>query len=237
MYDLFYSKNQNLLRAHQVYLDSITEQKEYANHNFQLGINTTRIIYTDPKLLGFVIARHKFVAKMMDGYKKVLEIGCQEGFGSVIVAQHVQHLVAIDFYKPYIRSCNQRLSKLNNIEFRGFDIIDGPIKESFDGVFALDVVEHLDPVSENDFMLNIVKSLSDNTGVCIIGTPSLESQQYASESSKIGHINCKTGAQLYDFCKGFFHNVFMFAMNDEVLHVGFLKMAHYIFALCTHPKK
>jgi hypothetical protein len=32
----------------------------------------------------------------------------------------------------------------------------------------------------------------------------------------------------------FFHNVFIFCMNDEVLHTGFHKMAHYIFALgCT----
>jgi hypothetical protein len=30
----------------------------------------------------------------------------------------------------------------------------------------------------------------------------------------------------------FFHNVFMFSMNDEVVHTGYHKMAHYLFALC-----
>ena len=30
----------------------------------------------------------------------------------------------------------------------------------------------------------------------------------------------------------FFRNVFMFSMNDEVIHTGHHKMAHYLMALC-----
>ncbi len=114
-------------------------------------------------------------------------------------------------------------------------MIDGPIEENFDGAFAMDVIEHIDPRDEDRFMENVAASLSDH-GVFIVGSPSLESQKYASEPSKIGHINCKTGKQLHDFCKRFFHNVFMFGMNDEVLHTGFLPMAHYLIALCANPK-
>ena len=33
-----------------------------------------------------------------------------------------------------------------------------------------------------------------------------------------------------------FHNVFMFAMNDEVVHTGYHKMAHYLFALACERK-
>jgi len=29
----------------------------------------------------------------------------------------------------------------------------------------------------------------------------------------------------------FFHNVFIFSMNDEVVHTGFHKMANYVFAI------
>ena len=32
-----------------------------------------------------------------------------------------------------------------------------------------------------------------------------------------------------------FRNVFIFSMNDEVVHTGFYPMAHYLFALCCHP--
>ena len=33
-----------------------------------------------------------------------------------------------------------------------------------------------------------------------------------------------------------FHNVFMFLMNDEVVHTGYHPMAHYIIALGAHKK-
>ena len=71
----------------------------------------------------------------------------------------------------------------------------------------------------------------DTNGVGIIGIPSLESQSYASIQSKIGHVNCKSAPDLKALMEKFFHNVFIFSMNDEVVHTGFHKMAHYVFAV------
>jgi hypothetical protein len=34
----------------------------------------------------------------------------------------------------------------------------------------------------------------------------------------------------------YFHSVFMFSMNDEVVHTGYHKMAHYLFAVAAHKK-
>jgi hypothetical protein len=85
-------------------------------------------------------------------------------------------------------------------------------------------------------MTNVVASLSEH-GVLVLGAPSLESQQYASAASKAGHINCKSGEDMRAFCNRFFHKVFMFGMNDEVVHTGYLPMAHYLIALCVYPKK
>ena len=34
----------------------------------------------------------------------------------------------------------------------------------------------------------------------------------------------------------FFHNVFIFSMNDEVIHTGFYPMAHYLWAIGVGPK-
>ena len=55
--------------------------------------------------------------------------------------------------------------------------------------------------------------------------------------SKIGHINCKNKNSLRKLMLNFFHNVFMFSMNDEVVHTGYDKMSHYIFAVCANKKK
>jgi hypothetical protein len=35
----------------------------------------------------------------------------------------------------------------------------------------------------------------------------------------------------------YFHNVFMFSSNDEVVHTGYFKMSHYLIALCCGPKR
>jgi hypothetical protein len=73
-------------------------------------------------------------------------------------------------------------------------------------------------------------------GVTSIGVPSLESEQYASEDSKLGHINLKSQKDLKATLSSFFHTVLIFSMNDEVVHTGFAAMAHYSFALCTGKK-
>ena len=37
--------------------------------------------------------------------------------------------------------------------------------------------------------------------------------------------------------KIFFKHVFLFSMNDEVVHTGFEKMAHYLFVVCCAKKQ
>lgn len=74
-------------------------------------------------------------------------------------------------------------------------------------------------------------------GALILGIPSLESQVYASEGSKMEHVNCKSGEDFKEFCKKYFHHVFVFSVNDEVVHTGFYPMAHYLFALCVGVKE
>ena len=33
-----------------------------------------------------------------------------------------------------------------------------------------------------------------------------------------------------------FHNVFIFGVNDEVVHTGFIKMAHYLIGMGCYRK-
>jgi 2-polyprenyl-3-methyl-5-hydroxy-6-metoxy-1,4-benzoquinol methylase len=92
------------------------------------------------------------------------------------------------------------------------------------------VIEHIAKEQELRFVGNIVKSLTPH-GVLILGSPSLESQAYASPLSKAGHVNCKDARGLRGLMQQFFHNVFVFSMNDEVVHTGYSPMAHYLLAL------
>lgn len=204
--------------------------------NFDLGPVNKWGLIDDPKRLGFLLSRHKFVAKMLDGKDSVLDIGCQEGLGALIVSKAVGRITAVDFYRSHIEAAKAGIGRAApNITFLGHDIIDGPAPGVFDAAYSMDVFEHIDPAQCDLYMKHVIASLRPN-GVFIIGIPSLESQQYASKYAREGHINCRSGADLRDYCKKFFHNVFMFGMNDEVVHTGYFPMCQYLIAVCVGQK-
>ena len=173
---------------------------------------------------------------MLSGKDKVMEVGCSDAFASRVVQQEVGRLVAVDFDPVFIEDARERMQTDGwECECRVHDMLSGPVDGDFDAAYSLDVLEHIQPANEREFVGNIAESLEPN-GVAIIGCPSLESQAYASEGSKKGHVNCKTGEDLRGLMLDFFENVFLFSMNDEVVHTGYSPMAHYLFALCVGRK-
>jgi len=201
----------------------------------KLGLMINESWNQDPKRTLFTLSRYKFVAKMFSGMSDVLEIGCADAFGTRIVQQTVNNLTAIDFDPVFIDDVESRKNTNWPIECFVHDLLDEPVPGKFDGIFCLDVLEHIDPKQENTFIINMISSLKDN-GSVIIGLPSIESQEYASPQSKKGHVNCKSGEDFKQLMKKYFYNVFLFSMNDEVVHTGFDKMSHYLFTLCCGVK-
>jgi len=196
-----------------------------------LGLMTGWTWYDDPRRLAFLLARYKFVAKMLEGCGDVLEVGCGDGFGARIVAQTVGSVTAIDIEPEFIASAEQQKCDRFPIRFVVHDIVAAPVEGRFDAAYSMDVLEHIDPSKEDRFLTNMIASLTDN-GVCIVGMPSLESQPYASFYSRIGHVNCKEQPAFKALMQKYFDNVFIFSMNDEIVHTGYSKMSHYHIALC-----
>lgn len=189
-----------------------------------LGAMHAHSFELDPKHLCFVLARYHFVARMLVGKRNVLEAGCGDGTGARLVRPVVGNLVGMDIVPP--------------LDYPGV-FVRGDVRKDaqqiaggWDAVFALDVLEHIDPDEERMALDCMTRHLRAD-GVCIIGMPSLESQPYASAMSKRYHVNCKTEDELRDTMEQSFRNVFMFGMNDSVLHTGFGPMCHYRLALCT----
>ena len=201
----------------------------------RLGLVANQIWQDDPRHLLFSLARYKFVSKMLSGKRKVLEVGCGDAFGAGIVLQEVGALCAVDFDPVFVKDVNERMDDRRRFECRVHDILTGPVEGVFDAAYSLDVIEHIPMEKEEVFLSNIVASLEPH-GVLIVGTPSLQSQAYASAASREGHVNCKEHQGLKELLLKCFHNVFLFSMNDEVVHTGFYPMAHYLFALCTGKK-
>jgi 2-polyprenyl-3-methyl-5-hydroxy-6-metoxy-1,4-benzoquinol methylase len=201
----------------------------------RLGVLKNWEWHDDPKRVLFSMARYKFIAKMLAGRRNVLEIGCGDAFNAPIVMQSVEKLTVTDFDPLFIEDAlkNRRAPYLYDAAV--LDIVRDEIKGTFDAVYSLDVLEHI-PASDEDAVLTKVAKALTHDGVAIIGMPSLESQLYASPASKEGHINCKTAPDLKALMEKYFHTVFIFSMNDEVVHTGYHKMAHYLLALCCHKR-
>jgi 2-polyprenyl-3-methyl-5-hydroxy-6-metoxy-1,4-benzoquinol methylase len=200
----------------------------------RLGLMSNQAWHDDPRHLLFLLARYKFVAKVLSGKDQVLEVGCADAFATRVVLQEVGAITAIDFDPVFVSDVQERMDPDWRFECKVHDMLEGPVAGHFDAAYSLDVLEHISPAQEQRFVGNIAASLHRH-GVLIVGSPSLQSQAYASKPSREGHVNCKDHKGLRALMEAHFRNVFIFSMNDEMVHTGYYPMAHYLFALCVTP--
>jgi len=202
----------------------------YKQEPVQLGPYTSHIWKNDPKHLGFLLARYKFCAKMLQGKGDVLEIGCGDAFGTPIVAQMVGSVHGVDWEPLLLEDNAKRLRHFKNCSFSELDITKKSTKAKHDAAFCLDVIEHIPLEREHLFMSNICKSIKSDA-ICIIGTPNITAGEYATKESREGHVNLKSHSNLRELLGRYFVNVFLFSMNDEVVHTGYYPMAHYLIGV------
>jgi len=216
----------------------ITQKEAYrlgTDHQFidsvELGPWTSYSFLHDPKHIGFVLARYKFCAKMLEGMGRVLEVGCGDAFGTAVVAQHVKEVLAIEPDARHVAGNKERMGQIKNIEFRQGTIQSLKLpKGSFDGAYSIDVIEHLDKHLNSPFVAAQARTLKKD-GACIIGTPNVTANAYASQRSRVQHINLHSQKSLKTLMEKYFKRVFLFGMNDEVLHTGYAPMCHYMFGM------
>ena len=204
--------------------------------SLKMGPWTSYSLLHDPRHMCFVLSRYKFCAKMFEGKNNVLEVGCGDGFGIAVVAQVVNRVLGIDSEERLIKGNRERLKMIKKIEFRSLNICQEVPDEMFDATFSIDVIEHLDPQLNKPFMENQCACLKED-GICIVGTPNLTAFKYAKDLNKVQHINSKSHKSLRKQMERYFKNVFIFSMNDEVVHTGFGPMAHYLFAMGVGIKR
>ena len=97
----------------------------------KLGPWTSHIWRHDPRHLGFLLARYKFVAKMFEGKDKVLEVGCGDAVGTPVVLQTAKAVHGIDFEPLVLNDASSRFENegVDNARFWVHDILDGPVEE------------------------------------------------------------------------------------------------------------
>lgn len=203
------------------------DMREIVAEQHAMGGMTAETWERDPRHLGFMLARYKVVAKLLEGKTSALEVGCGDGTGARIVRQHVPWVYGVDLDQQSVAEARRLSSKKWPIHFQVGDIMQGGFALCVDAVYCLDVFEHIAPDQEEVFLRN----LRAQAPMCIIGTPSLESQAYASEGSRAGHVNCVTKAGLREHMQRHWKHVFVLGMNDEMLHCGHDAMTHYLIGV------
>lgn len=201
-----------------------------------MGTTASYTWRNDPRHVLFTMARYKFCAKMLEGKKKVLEVGCGDGFCLPIMLQTVGTVHGIDLEPSLVEENKRTHAKEERTSFEAIDLTKDYPKGPFDAAYSLDVIEHIPPEIEDVFMSNIARSLTDD-GVLIMGTPNVTASAYASEVSQIGHINLKSGEELRSLLGKHFNNTFLFSMNDEMVHTGYTPMAHYVIVMGVGVKR
>lgn len=203
--------------------------------NFILPKNISTMMVRDSRSVLFNLSRHKFVAKMLKDKRNILDVGCGEGFGTGFVSgmNNNQKCTGIDRIDDNISEANSKIKKYySNTKFLSKDIFKKPKIGKFDGIYSLDMLEHVNKKKEHLYFKNI-KNLMKKSAIFIVGMPSIESQKYASIQNKKQHINCKNLYELKKTCDTYFKFTLPFSMNDEVVHTGYDKMSQYIFVVCS----
>lgn len=203
---------------------------------FPLGPINAESLLHDPKHLCFTLSRYKFAVKMLASASTVVEIGCGEGLGAFVFQSDTKaKYIGVDFDETQIEYAISHVlpRTKDRAQFIRADLIAQPLSvKNADGLLMLDVIEHIHPDEEKSFLTNCFESLGDRA-VAIVGTPSLHAHAHASPRSQEGHINLFDPTRLVSTLKGHFPHVFLFSMNDEMVHTGYSKMAHYLMALCV----
>ena len=168
-----------------------------------LGLHSTFNYIHSPRHLLHSLSRYKFASKVIGHNKRILEVGCSDGFCTTILSENSKEVIAVDTDEKAILETFNPLNE-SNIKFKCVDITNSNDVDNI-GVF--------------------------DAAVCIIGTPNITASQYASKASMDAHINLFDAERLKKVMSHRFKKVVLFSMNDEIVHTGYYTMAHYLICV------
>ena len=73
-------------------------------------------IKTDPRRVLFALSHYKFAAKMIGAGKTVLEVGCNDGTGTLFLAESAKKVVAVDIDEKAIREAKDNFESDRRIQ-------------------------------------------------------------------------------------------------------------------------
>lgn len=111
--------------------------------------------------------RYLFAVEFCKG-KRVLDLGCGEGYGPNILASVAKEVVGIDIDETTVNHAHNKYTR-SNLKFLCGSVIDVPIhNQKYDVIVSFELLEHID---NHDQYIAEVKRLLANDGLFIVSTP------------------------------------------------------------------
>ncbi len=175
---------------------------------------------------------YKFAAKLIGKSKKVLDVGCGEGFGTFLLGKECGWSKGIDSDSAAITIGKNNFTE-EVVQFAQEDIFKSASGEKFDAVVSFSTIEHISSESTRSFWRILSQQLKPE-GLVIVGTPSPSSQVFSSTTKD--PINPYTHDRLEAEISSHFEYVFPFGANGEVIHTSSLSSAQYYIVVGCKQK-
>lgn len=183
-----------------------------------------------PLDLFILLARYKFAGRLLQPSDLVLDAGCGQGTGSVLLAKFAKRVVGVDTDSDLVESARREYA-IDSVSFEVANVLDlGDYVGRFDAVVSMDVIEHFSEDDGRTVASNLASTLKDG-GLMVLGTPNIRSQQFASERRRATHPHEYDHASLRRLLQGDLRRVMIFSMTDEVVSTGFPDLAWYLMAV------
>lgn len=193
----------------------------------ELGKFFSHMLINNPRWVLFTFARYKFASRLLgqSPLLDILDLGCNEGYGTLLFTEYGHKVTGVDSDTNAIDWARSNLG--GKVKFISDNFL-GKCYGKFDAVVSLDVIEH---IKDTKRYFETVASNLKKDGFCVIGTPNDTFKPYASKIAQLGHVSLFSAEKLKDTTRRYFKNVFLFGMNDEVVHTGFYPMCNYLLVL------
>lgn len=137
--------------------------------------------------------------------KRVLDIACGEGYGSVSLAATAASVVGVDIDPACVEHARRTYASKGNVSFRAGSVSRIPVEDgAVDVVVCFETIEH---VSDHFALLSEVKRVLSPNGMLVISTPDKETYSRSFEGGNDYHVS-ELSAQAFDkLLRTFFRHV------------------------------